>query len=46
VVMAANRNRKFVADLATHRSGLGKFDMVCITWLALTNHACLCPNIC
>ena len=40
-----HRNGEFIADLAAHRSGLGKFQMMCITGLALTNHACLCPNI-
>jgi hypothetical protein len=44
MVIAAHRDRKFIADLAPQRSGLSKFEMVCIAGLALANHTWLCPN--
>ena len=44
VVIAAHRDRKFIADLAAERPGLSKFEMVRVAGLALANHTRVCPN--
>ena len=44
MMFTAYRYGKFVADLASKCSGLGKLEMMGITWGALTDEAGLCCN--
>ena len=39
VVATAERDRKLIANLASHRHGLSELDVMCIAWRVLTNQA-------
>ena len=46
MMIPAQRHREFVADLASERSGLSKFQVMGIARRALADQAWLCGNEC